>query len=622
MRPVSKRESEGATSPESDPGTPAGASAILPSAPSPAAPRDFIRAFVAADRQAGKHDARVSTRFPPEPNGFLHIGHAKSIVLNFGVAEENGGTCNLRYDDTNPAKEETLYVESIADDVRWLGYRWDGRRKFASDYFSRLYEFAETLIRRGRAYVDSLSAEDVRRTRGTLESPGCDSPYRNRTVAENLDLFRRMRAGAFPDGTHVLRARIDMSSPNLNLRDPTLYRIRRMRHHRTGDDWCIYPMYDFAHALSDSIEGITHSLCTLEFEDHRPLYDWCVAESEAEFVPRQIEFARLNLSYTVLSKRRLLRLVSGGFVAGWDDPRMPTIAGLRRRGVPPGAIRNFCERVGVAKRDSTVDIALLEHAVREELNRTSPRLLGVLDPVRLVIENYPEDSEESLVAVNNPEDPAAGGRRVPFARELLIERADFMEDPPRKFYRLAPGREVRLRYAFLVTCTGFSKDSSGRVEEIRARLDPASRGGDAPDGRRVRSTLHWVSARHAVPATVRLYDRLFRVEDPGRDGDFVEDLNPDSVRVNREARIEPAVRDLQPGARVQLERLGYFAADSEDHRPEHPVLNRTVSLRDTWARIAKRGGRSGTPVIGPAPSRPAGLTKPVESSPGTRSGGD
>ena len=560
--------------------------------PGPApAPPDFIRAIVAADRAAGKHGGRVGTRFPPEPNGFLHIGHAKSIFLNFGVAAENGGACNLRYDDTNPAKEETLYVESIAEDVRWLGYEWEGPPKFASDYFGRLYEFAETLIRRGKAYVDSLSAEEVRRTRGTLESPGSDSPYRNRTVEENLDLFRRMRAGEFPDGAHVLRARIDMASPNLNLRDPTLYRIRRLRHHRTGDDWCIYPMYDFAHALSDSIEGITHSLCTLEFEDHRPLYDWCVAESRADFVPRQIEFARLNVSYTVLSKRRLLRLVAEGFISGWDDPRMPTIAGLRRRGVPPGAIRAFCERVGVAKRESTVDIALLEHAVREELNRTSPRFMGVLDPVRLVVENYPEDGEETLEAVNNPEDPAAGTRPVPFSHELLIERADFLEDPPRKFYRLAPGREVRLRYAFLVTCTGFSKDANGRVQEIRCRLDPDSRGGDAPDGRRVRATLHWVSARHAVPARARLYDRLFRVEEPGRTEDFTGDLNPDSMRVIPEAQIEPAVRDLEPGARIQLERLGYFVADSVDHRADAPVLNRTVSLRDTWARIAKRGGR-------------------------------
>ena len=563
-----------------------------PSAGTPGTPPDFIRAIIAADRTTGKHGGRVGTRFPPEPNGFLHIGHAKSIALNFGVAAENGGTCNLRYDDTNPAKEETLYVESIANDVRWLGYRWEDPRKFASDYFGRLYGFAETLIRRGKAYVDSLSADEVRQTRGTLESPGTDSPYRSRTVEENLDLFRRMRAGEFPDGAHVLRARIDMASPNLNLRDPTLYRIRRMDHHRTGDDWCIYPMYDFAHALSDSIEGITHSLCTLEFEDHRPLYDWCVAESQAEFVPRQIEFARLNLSYTVLSKRRLLRLVSEGLVSGWDDPRMPTIAGMRRRGVPPAAIRTFCERVGVAKRDSTVDIALLEHAVREELNRTSPRLMGVLDPVRLVVENYPEDREETIDAVNNPEDPGAGTRPVPFSRELLIERSDFLEDPPRKFYRLAPGREVRLRYAFLVTCTGFSKDADGRVQEIRVRLDPDSRGGDAPDGRRVRATLHWVSARHGVPSTVRLYDRLFRVEEPGRDRDFVDDLNPDSMRVNREARIEPAVRALTPGQRIQLERLGYFVADSGEHLPERPVLNRTVSLRDAWARIVKRGQKS------------------------------
>ena len=579
----------------------------------PKAPPDFIRTIVAADRAAGKHGGRVGTRFPPEPNGFLHIGHAKSIVLNFGVAGENGGTCNLRYDDTNPAKEESLYVESIAGDVRWLGYRWEGPRKFASDYFDRLYEFAETLIRRGKAYVDSLSADEVRRTRGTLESPGSESPYRNRSVEENLDLFRRMRAGEFPDGAHVLRARIDMASGNLNLRDPTLYRIRRLRHHRTGDDWCIYPMYDFAHALSDSIEGITHSLCTLEFEDHRPLYDWCVAESQAEFVPRQIEFARLNVSYTVLSKRRLLRLVSEGLVSGWDDPRMPTIAGMRRRGVPAAAIRAFCDRVGVAKRDSTVDIALLEHAVRDELNRTSPRFMGVLDPVRLVVENYPDDEEETLQAVNNPEDPAAGTRPVPFSRELLIERADFLEDPPRKFYRLAPGREVRLRYAFLVTCTGFSKDASGRVQEIRVRLDPESRGGDAPDGRRVRATLHWVSARHAVPATARLYDRLFRVEEPGRKGDFTDDLNPDSIRTISEAQIEPAVRNLPPGARIQLERLGYFVTDAVEHRREHPVFNRTVSLRDTWARIMRRGGRSGTP-----PVLPVGAFRPAPRPGGPR----
>ncbi len=606
------RPQEGDGEAVSEPGTEPGP--LLPDATrAREAPPDFIRAIVAADRAAGKHGGRVGTRFPPEPNGFLHIGHAKSLVLNFGVAGENGGTCNLRYDDTNPAKEETLYVESIAGDVRWLGYRWEGPRKFASDYFDRLYEFAETLIRRGKAYVDSLSADEVRQTRGTLESPGSESPYRNRSVEENLDLFRRMRAGEFPDGAHVLRARIDMSSPNLNLRDPTLYRIRRMRHHRTGDAWCIYPMYDFAHALSDSVEGITHSLCTLEFEDHRPLYDWCVAESRADFVPRQIEFARLNVSYTVLSKRRLLRLVSEGLVSGWDDPRMPTIAGLRRRGVPPGAIRAFCDRVGVAKRDSTVDIALLEHAVREELNRTSPRFMGVLDPVRLVVENYPEDEEETFEAVNNPEDPAAGTRPVPFSRELLIERADFLEDPPRKFYRLAPGREVRLRYAFLVTCTGFSKDASGRVQEIRVRLDRESRGGDAPDGRRVRATLHWVSLRHAIPATARLYDRLFRVEEPGRSGDFTDDLNPDSIRTISEAQIEPAVRNLPPGARIQLERLGYFVTDAVEHRQEHPVLNRTVSLRDTWARIMKRGRRSGTP-----PVLPVGAFRPASRPGGPR----
>ncbi len=551
---------------------------------------DFIRGIIAGDLARGRHDGRVGTRFPPEPNGFLHIGHAKSIVLNFGVAAENGGTCFLRYDDTNPAKEEQLYVDAIARDVEWLGYRWAGKRRFASDHFERLYEFAETLIRRGKAYVDSLSAEEMRATRGTLETPGVDSPWRDRTAGENLDLFRRMRAGEFADGAHVLRARIDMASPNLNLRDPTLYRIRRLRHHRTGDDWCIYPMYDFAHALSDAIEGITHSLCTLEFEDHRPLYDWCVRESLAEFTPRQIEFARLNVSYTVLSKRRLLRLVEEGVVSGWDDPRMPTIAGLRRRGVPPSAIRSFCERVGVAKRDSTVDVALLEYAIREELNRTSRRLLGVLDPVRLVVENFPEDRVETFTAVNNPEDPGAGAREVPFSRELYIEREDFLEEAPRKWFRLSPGREVRLRAAWLVTCTGFSRDAGGRLTEVRCRLDPASRGGSAPDGRRVRGTLHWVSARHAVPVEIRLYDRLFRSEEPGRGGDLFEDLNPDSVTTVR-GQAEPAVGDLAPGDRIQFERLGYFVCDPVDSVAGRPVLNRTVTLRDAWARLRKRAKR-------------------------------
>lgn len=553
-----------------------------------AAPPDFIRAEVAADRAAGKHGGRVGTRFPPEPNGYLHIGHAKSLVLNFGVAAENGGACNLRYDDTNPAKEEALYVEAIARDVEWLGYRWDGPARFASDYFERLYEFAEVLIRRGKAYVDDQSAAEIRRTRGTLETPGVESPCRDRPPEENLALFRGMRAGEFADGECVLRARIDMASPNLNLRDPTLYRIRRLTHHRTGDDWRIYPMYDFAHALSDSVEEITHSLCTLEFEDHRPLYDWCVRESEAAFVPRQIEFARLNLGYTVLSKRRLLGLVEGRIVSGWDDPRLPTLAGLRRRGVPPGAIRTFCDRVGVAKRESTIDLALFEHAVREELNRTSRRLMGVLDPLPLVVENYPEGKEEMLPAVNNPEDPAAGARPVPFSRRLLIERADFAAEPPPKYFRLAPGREVRLRYAYLVTATGFETDASGRVTEVRCRLDPASRGGNAPDGRRVRGTIHWVSAEHAVPVEARLYDRLFRVEEPGRDRDYLEDLNPDSVRIVPEAQAEPAVRALEPGERIQWERLGYFVADEGDHRAGRPVLNRTVTLRDSWARLQKR----------------------------------
>ncbi len=559
---------------------------------SDSAPSDFIREIVQADRAAGKHDGRVATRFPPEPNGFLHIGHAKSIVLNFGVAEENGGTCNLRYDDTNPEKEESLYVEAIARDLEWLGYHPHGKARFASDYFQQLYDFAEVLIRKGRAYVESRSPEEVRSTRGTPGTPGVESPFRDRSVAENLDLFRRMRAGEFPDGSHALRARLDMASPNLNLRDPTLYRIRRARHHRTGDAWNIYPLYDFAHALSDALEGITHSLCTLEFEAHRPLYDWCVREAEAPFIPRQIEFARLNLGYTALSKRRLLRLVESGAVSGWDDPRMPTLAGMRRRGVPPAAIRAFCERIGVAKRESVVDIALLEHAVREELNRTAPRLMGVLDPVRLVIENYPEGREETFPAVNNPEDPEAGSRQVPFSRELLVERADFMEDPPRRFHRLAPGREVRLRYAWLITCTGFEKDANGAVTAIRARLDPESRGGNAPDGRRVRGTIHWVSAPHAKPVEARLYDRLFRVEAPGSERDFMEDLNPDSVRVVSGAMVEPAVADLAPGDRIQLERNGYFVADEVDHRSDRPALNRTVSLRDSWARLV-RGGKTG-----------------------------
>ena len=552
------------------------------------APADFIRAEVAADRAAGKHGGRVGTRFPPEPNGYLHIGHAKSLVLNFGVAAENGGTCNLRYDDTNPAKEESLFVDAIARDVEWLGYRWEGPPRFASDYFQRLYDYAETLIRRGKAYVDDQTADRIRETRGTLESPGRESPWRDRSTEENLDRFRRMRAGEFPDGACVLRARIDMAAPNLNLRDPTLYRIRRLRHHRTGEDWRIYPMYDFAHSLSDAIEEITHSLCTLEFEDHRPLYDWCVAESGAPFVPRQIEFARLNLGYTVLSKRRLAGLVEGGAVSGWDDPRMPTLAGLRRRGVPPAAIRNFCDRIGVAKRESVVDLALLEHAVREELNRTSRRLMGVLDPVPLVVENLPEGAAEPLEAGNNPEDPDAGTRPVPFSGRLFIERSDFAAEPPPKYFRLAPGREVRLRYAYLVTCTGFERDASGRVTEVRCRLDPASRGGNAPDGRRVRGTIHWVSAEHAVPVEARLYDRLFLAEEPGRERDYLKDLNPDSARIVEDARVEPAVRELEPGARIQLERLGYFCADEQDHRPESPVLNRTVTLRDSWARLRAR----------------------------------
>jgi glutaminyl-tRNA synthetase len=551
-------------------------------------PRDFIRKIVAEDLAAGKH-RRIHTRFPPEPNGYLHIGHAKSIVLNFGIAEEFGGLCNLRFDDTNPSKEEKEYVRSIEEDVRWLGYDWGDREYFASDYFERLYEWAEQLIRKGRAYVCDLSAEELRATRGTLTEPGTESPYRNRPVEENLDLFRRMRAGEFPDGSRTLRARIDMAHPNLNMRDPVMYRIMRAHHHRTGDAWCIYPTYDWAHGQSDAIEGITHSLCTLEFEAHRPLYDWFLEALELHHRPRQIEFARLNLTYTVLSKRKLLQLVTEGHVKGWDDPRMPTISGLRRRGYTPEAIRTFCDRIGLAKRDSVVDVALLEWAIRDHLNTTVRRVMGVLDPLKLVIENYPEDQVEEMEAPYFPDDPPKmGSRKVPFCRELWIERRDFMEDPPKKFWRMAPGREVRLRWAYLVTCTGVVKNEAGEIVEIRATYDPATRGGDAPDGRKVRGTIHWVSARHAVDAEVRLYDRLFSVPEPGAgDRDFLDDLNPRSLEVIPHAKLEPSLAGVEPGDRFQLERTGYFAVDP-DTTPERPVLNRTVPLRDSWARIAKR----------------------------------
>ncbi len=551
-------------------------------------PRDFIRKIVAEDLAAGKH-RRIHTRFPPEPNGYLHIGHAKSIVLNFGIAEEFGGLCNLRFDDTNPSKEEEEYVRSIEEDVRWLGYDWGDREYFASDYFERLYEWAEQLIRKGRAYVCDLSAEELRATRGTLTEPGTESPYRNRPVEENLDLFRRMRAGEFPDGSRTLRARIDMAHPNLNMRDPVMYRIMRAHHHRTGDAWCIYPTYDWAHGQSDAIEGITHSLCTLEFEAHRPLYDWFLEALELHHRPRQIEFARLNLTYTVLSKRKLLQLVTEGHVKGWDDPRMPTISGLRRRGYTPEAIRTFCDRIGLAKRDSVVDVALLEWAIRDHLNTTVRRVMGVLDPLKLVIENYPEDQVEEMEAPYFPDDPPKmGSRKVPFCRELWIERRDFMEDPPKKFWRMAPGREVRLRWAYLVTCTGVVKNEAGEIVEIRATYDPATRGGDAPDGRKVRGTIHWVSARHAVDAEVRLYDRLFSVPEPGAGGrDFLDDLNPRSLEVIPHAKLEPSLAGVEPGDRFQLERTGYFAADP-DTTPQRPVVNRTVPLRDSWARIAKK----------------------------------
>jgi glutaminyl-tRNA synthetase len=553
-----------------------------------AAPLDFIRAIVQDDVKTGKNGGRVVTRFPPEPNGYLHIGHAKSICLNFGVAQEFGGICNLRYDDTNPTREETEYVDSIQEDVRWLGFTWHDRPYYASDYFERLYGYAVHLIEKGLAYVDSLTADEIRSYRGTLTEAGRESPYRDRRVDENLDLFARMRAGEFPDGALVLRAKIDMASPNINMRDPVLYRIRRAHHHRTGDAWCIYPMYDFAHPPSDAIEQITHSLCTLEFEDHRPLYDWLIEHLPVPSTPRQIEFARLNLTYTVLSKRRLLELVEEGRVSGWDDPRMPTIGGMRRRGYTAEAIRTFCDRIGVAKRENTVDVALLEHAVREDLNRRAPRVMGVLDPLRVVIENYPDGQVEEFEIGNNPEDPSVGSRRVPFSRVLYIERDDFREDPPKKFFRLSPGREVRLRGAYFITCTGVAKGPEGVVSELRCTYDPATRGGDAPDGRKVKSTLHWVSSAHAVSAEVRLYDRLFTTERPGEAGDYRADLNPRALEVLANCWIEPSVAGASPGTRYQFERLGYFCVDP-DSGIARPVFNRTVSLKDTWARIAQRG---------------------------------
>lgn len=553
---------------------------------------NFIRNIIAEDQKTGKWDGRVQTRFPPEPNGYLHIGHAKSICINFGLATEFKGRCNLRFDDTNPTKEEHEYVESIKADVRWLGFDWEDREFYASDYFDTLYAFAVDLIEKGKAYVDSLSAEEIRAYRGTLTEPGRESPYRNRTVAENRDLFERMRNGDFPAGAHVLRAKIDMASPNLNMRDPVMYRILFASHHRTGDKWCIYPTYDFAHGQCDSIERITHSICTLEFEDHRPLYDWFLDALEIHH-PRQIEFARLNLTRTVLSKRKLIRLVEEGYVTGWDDPRMPTLSGLRRRGYTPQAIRNFCERIGVARRDSTVDMGLLEYCLREDLNRVAPRVMAVLRPLKVVIENYPENHTEMLEAVNNPEDPGMGTRQVPFSREIYIERDDFMEDPPKKFFRLSPGREVRLRYAYFITCVGVVKDEkTGEVKEVRCTYDPATRGGDAPDGRKVKATLHWVSAPQAFDAEVRLYDYLLNEPsepDAGKDApEFKKRNNPDSLTVLSGCKLEPGLAGALPENAYQFERLGYFFVDPVDSAPGAPVFNRTVTLRDTWAKIQKQ----------------------------------
>jgi len=555
----------------------------------PAAPSNFIRDIIVDDLKTNKYDGRVHTRFPPEPNGYLHIGHAKSISLNFGLAAEFGGKCNLRFDDTNPSKEETEYVESIIEDVHWLGGDFGDRMFYASDYFEQLYGWAVQLIKSGKAYVCDLSAQEVREQRGTLTEPGKESPYRNRSVEENLKLFERMRAGEFADGARTLRAKIDMASPNLNMRDPVMYRILHADHHRTANKWCIYPMYDFAHGQSDSIERITHSICTLEFEDHRPLYDWFV-EQLGIYHPQQIEFDRLNLTYTLLSKRKLLLLVQQGYVSGWDDPRMPTISGLRRRGYTPEAIRNFCRRIGVSKTNGTTELSLLEYFVREDLNRRALRVMGVLKPLRLVIDNYPEGQVEHLEAVNNPEDASMGVRDVPFSRVLYIEQDDFREDPPKQYYRLSPGREVRLRYGYFVTCTGVVKNEAGEVTEIHCSYDPATRGGNAPDGRKVKSTIHWVSADHAIDAEVRLYETLFTREDPNEveEGqEFTANLNPKSLEVIPAAKLEPSLKDARPGSPYQFERLGYFCADL-DSKPERPVFNRTVALRDTWAKIEKK----------------------------------
>ncbi|MCZ6747310.1 MAG: glutamine--tRNA ligase/YqeY domain fusion protein [Acidobacteria bacterium] len=557
----------------------------------PEARSNFVRRLIDAEVAAGRNGGAGHTRCPPEPNGYLHIGHAKSICLNFGLAVDLGGKCNLRFDDTNPVKEEDEYVRAIKEDVRWLGFDWEDRLYYASDYFEQLYDWAVQLIKAGKAYVDDLSATEIRDYRGTLTEPGRESPCRQRGVADSLDLFRRMREGEFPDGAKVLRARIDMSSGNLNMRDPVLYRILHAAHHRTGDRWCIYPLYDWAHGQSDSIEGITHSVCTLEFEDHRPLYDWFL-EALGAHHPRQIEFARLNLTHTILSKRKLLRLVEENHVSGWDDPRMPTLSGMRRRGYSAAAIREFCQRIGVAKVNSTVDIALLQHCLREDLNRRAPRFMAVLRPLKVVIENYPAGQVEELEAINNPEDAGAGTRRIPFSRELYVEATDFREDPPKKFFRLGPGREVRLRYGYFITCVGVEKDADGQVTGLRCTYDPETRGGHAPDGRKVRGTIHWLSAAQARPAEVRLYDHLFTRQDPdvaADQGNFISNLSPDSVQILKDCLVEPGLADLAPGLTCQFERQGYFCQDSVDSTPEAPVFNRTVTLRDTWAKIEKKG---------------------------------
>ncbi len=558
--------------------------------PESAPASNFIRNIIAEDLKNNKNNGRVVTRFPPEPNGYLHIGHAKSICLNFGIAgEHEGGVCNLRFDDTNPIKEDVEYVESIKEDVQWLGFHWDDRLFYASDYFDQLYAYAVQLVKTDKAYVCSLSADEIRENRGTLTMPGKDSPYRTRSVEENLELLERMRAGEFEDGAHVLRAKIDMASPNVVMRDPTIYRIRKVPHHRTGGTWCIYPMYDFAHCLSDSIEGITHSLCTLEFENNRQLYDWILDELDVDCHPQQIEFARLNLSYTVLSKRKLVELVQGRHVSGWDDPRMPTISGLRRRGYTPESIRNFCERIGVARRDSTVDIALLEFSIREDLNKQAPRVMGVLRPLKVIIDNYPENKVEELDALNNPEDLAMGTRKIPFSHVIYIEQDDFLEEPPKKFFRLAPGREVRLRYAYFITCIDVVKDEeTGQIIELHCTYDPSTRGGSSLDGRKVKATLHWVSASHAINAQARLYDHLFLKEDPDEEKnvDFKTHLNPNSLKICS-FLVEPSLTGAPSGSRYQFERLGYFCVDSVDSSDNNLVFNRTVTLRDTWAKIRK-----------------------------------